>query len=88
MRVNARLDEESQQQIEYLVAATGSSVSQVVRESVARYYRDVRAQQGGMRHFAKLIGKGDSGRSDIAGNYKQEVAQILDEKYRLSHPRR
>ncbi|NRF69519.1 ribbon-helix-helix protein, CopG family [Aquincola sp. S2] len=83
MRVNARLDEETQQQLEYLVEATGESVSHVVRESVARYYRDVRAERGGMRHFAKMIGKGNSGRSDIASNYKQYVAESIDAKYGL-----
>ena len=81
MRVNARLDEESQRQIEYLVASTGESVSHVVRESVRLYYDQVRARQGGLRHFSKLIGQGHSGRSDIASNYKQHVAEAIDAKY-------
>ncbi|WP_395700445.1 ribbon-helix-helix protein, CopG family [Aquabacterium sp.] len=81
MRVNARLDEEAQQQLDYLVSATGESVSHVVRESVRMYYHQVRAKQAGLRHFGPLIGKGHSGRSDIAGNYKQFVAEAIDAKY-------
>ena len=34
MRVNARLDDESREQIEYLTAATCMGVSHVLRESV------------------------------------------------------
>ncbi len=83
MRVNARLDEESQQQLDYLTQATGQSVSHVVREAVAQYYTQVRARRGGMRNFFALIGKGDSGRSDVASNVKREIGAILEEK----HPR-
>lgn len=83
MRVNARLDEESQAQIDYIVAHTGQSVSHVVRESVARYYRELKAERPGLVHFAKVIGKGDSGRSDVASNYKQHLTEILEDKHGL-----
>jgi predicted transcriptional regulator len=83
MRINARLDDESQQQIDYLTQATGASVSQVVRESLARYYRDVQAERSGLRHFARMIGQGDSGRSDMATNYKQILAESLAAKHGL-----
>ncbi|MEO6362111.1 MAG: ribbon-helix-helix domain-containing protein [Caldimonas sp.] len=81
MRVNARLDEQAAEQVEYLVAATGEGVSHVLRESVAHYYRHVKAQRTGLVHLAKFIGKGDSGRTDIASNVKKYVAEYLDEKY-------
>jgi Arc/MetJ-type ribon-helix-helix transcriptional regulator len=84
MRVNARLDEETQQQLEYLVGATGESVSHVVRESVRIYYDQMRARRTGLKHLSKLIGKGHSGRSDIASNYKQHVAEIIEAKYGLA----
>ena len=83
MRINARLDDDAQQQINYLTQATGQSVSHVVREAVARYYTQTRARQGGLRHFAKLIGQGDSGRSDGASNYKQLLAETLAVKHGL-----
>jgi hypothetical protein len=82
MRVNARLDDEAAEQIDYLTRATGLGVSHVLRESVALYYGHVRAQRVGLPHFGALIGKGDSGRSDIASNVKRHVGESLDSKNR------
>ena len=81
MRINARLDDLSQQQLDYLAQATGQSVSHVVRESVARYYAEVRAERVGLSHFAKVIGQGDSGRGDLASNYKQLLGESLAAKH-------
>jgi len=83
MRINARLDGDAQAQIDYLTQATGQSVSQVVREAVARYYAQTRAQQGGPRRLLAMIGQGDSGRSDVASNLKQEVTAALVAKHGL-----
>ena len=83
MRINARLDGDAQAQIDYLTQATGQSVSQVVREAVARYYAQTRAQQGGPRRLLAMIGQGDSGRSDVASNLKQEVTAALVAKHSL-----
>ena len=83
MRINARLNDESQAQIDYLTQTTGQSVSNVVREALARYHRDVRASQGGLRHFAKLIGQGDSGRTDLATDYKQLILESTAAKHGL-----
>ena len=84
MRINARLDDEAQQQINYLTQATGASVSQVVREAVARYYSPTRAQQGGPRRLLAMIGQGDSGRSDVASNVKREFYDALVDKHGLA----
>ncbi len=84
MRINARLDDDAQQQINYLTQATGQSVSHVVREAVARYYQQTRAQQGGPRRLLAMIGQGDSGRSDVASNIKREVYDALVDKHRLA----
>lgn len=83
MRVNARLDDEAQQQIDYLVQVTGQSVSQVLREAVARYHAQTRAQQGGPRRLLAMIGQGDSGRSDIASRYKDLLTESLAKKHGL-----
>jgi Ribbon-helix-helix protein, copG family len=83
MRINARLDESAQKQLEYLAQATGQSVSDVVRESLARYYAEVRNERGGLLHFAKMIGQGDSGRSDLASKYKQIISDSLAAKHGL-----
>ena len=89
-RINARLDDESSAHLRYLVDATGKATSVLVRESLAHYYRHVKSQKKGLVHFGPLIGKGDSGRSDIASNWKKYLGESLDEKYRLApmKPRR
>ena len=84
MRINARLDEDAQTQITYLTQTTGQSVSQVVREAVARYYTQTRAQQGGPRRLLAMIGQGDSGRDDVASDVKRNVDEALTEKHGLS----
>ena len=95
MRLNARLDDEANSNVEYLTQATGQSVSQMVREALARYRREVQPQRSTLRHFAQAIGNsgssgnsgcGDSGRSDLASNYKQIVGEIIEAK--LGLPRR
>ncbi len=84
MRINARLDDEAQTQINYLTQATGQSVSHVVREAVARYYLQTRAQQGGPRRLLAMVGQGDSGRSDVASNVKQQFYEGLVAKHGLA----
>jgi hypothetical protein len=82
MRVNARFDELTQQQLEYLTQVTGQSVSHVVRESVAAYYAQLRRQRAPSSLLA-LAGRGDSGRTDIASNYKAHIADIIQRKHGL-----
>ena len=86
MRVNARLDEQSQQQVDYLTRATGKPVSVVLRESVALYYRQVRSQRAGIKHLGALIGKGRSGRSDIASHVTTHLADAIGAKHRDAEP--
>jgi Ribbon-helix-helix protein, copG family len=86
MRVNARLDDEAAEQIDYLTRATGRGVSHVLRESVALYYGQVRAQRGGPAHLGALVGKGDSGRSDIASDVKRRLGDSPDKK--IGHGKR
>jgi hypothetical protein len=75
MRVNARFEGEAEQQLNFLAEATGLGVSEVLRTSVQRYYEQVRAQRSGLAHFSAFIGRGRSGRSDIAGSYKARLAE-------------
>ena len=86
MRVNARLDEESQQQVDYLTRATGKPVSHVLRESVALYYRQVRSQRVGIKHLGALIAKGASGRADVASDAKTHLTDAIGAKHRAGVP--
>lgn len=75
MRVNARFEGEAEQQLNFLAEATGLGVSEVLRTSVQRYYEQVRAQRSGLAHFSAFIGRGHSGRSDIASSYKARLTE-------------
>jgi len=87
LRINARLDDESSEHLRYLVDATGKATSVLVRESLAHYYRHVKASRRGPVHLLALAGKGDSGHADTASNVKKLVGDYLDEKY-PQHSRR
>ena len=82
MRVNARLDEATSQQLEYLTQATGQSVSQVLRESVAQYYVQLKRQQA-PSGFLAMAGKGRSGLGDLSVHAKAYFAQAMEQKYPL-----
>jgi Ribbon-helix-helix protein, copG family len=86
MRINARLDEATEKQLEYITQTTGQSVSHVVRESVAQYYAQVRRGQPPSRFLAMAMsGQWRSGYTDTASNVKAVVAEALDAKFpRLS----
>lgn len=86
MRVNARFEGEAEQQINYLAEATGLGVSEVLRTSVQHYYDQLRATRGGLTHFAAFIGKGRSGRSDVAGSYKARLADGWGAKHQGRTP--
>ena len=88
MRVNARLDPQAQEQLEYLTQATGQSVSVILRESVARYYVEVKAQRRPRMKFLDLAGQGNSGRSDISSNVKKYVGEAIAAKHGLDDRRR
>jgi len=83
MRVNARLDETTQQQLEYLTQATGENVSHVLRESVGRYYAQVMQAQRKPSKFLAMAGKGDSGGADVSSNVKAHVMAYLERKHGL-----
>ena len=82
MRINARLDDDAQRQIDYLVQATGQSTSHVVREAIAVYHAQVQgARPRAPSRFLALVGQGRSGRSDVALNVKAHVAQAVEAKF-------
>ena len=88
MRVNARLDEATQQQLEYLMQATGQSVSHVVRESVAQYYVQVKRQQVPSRYLA-LAGQWGNKRSGAVSNpvaTSNDVKALYTEALRAKYP--
>ena len=82
MRVNARLDDESQRQLEYLQEATGSGVSDVLKASLAHYYSAVRADRAPkLTHLLACIGKSGSGRSDVSVRVKELLTDSTAAKH-------
>jgi Arc/MetJ-type ribon-helix-helix transcriptional regulator len=75
MRINARLDDSYTQKIDYLRQATGLSLSDVVRESVERYYRQIRAEAERQRdELDDLVGAfegQDDSPTNLAAEYKR-----------------
>ena len=86
MRVNARIDATTQAQIDELAQATGHSVSQVLRESIAHDHAQVRQQQPVPSKLLALVGQGRSGRSDGASDVKRQVANAVLAKHGAGKP--
>jgi len=77
MRINARLDDSYTHKIDYLRQATGLSLSDVVRESVERYYRQIRAEAERQRdELDDLVGAFE-GRDDSPTNLAAEYKRWL-----------
>jgi len=89
MRVNARLDAESRRQLEYLLEATGSGVSDVLKASLAHYYSQVRANRTPrLTHLFACIGKPGSGRRDVAARSKELLTDAIAAKTSARAPKR
>lgn len=81
MRVNARLDEATQRELQQLVRDTGLSVTEIIRASIHRYYLQEAAQaQSVADSFADLIGSFD-GPEDLSSRYKQACTHSLLDKH-------
>ncbi len=85
-RVNARIDDATQQRLDELILTTGQSVSHVVREAIAVYHVQMRKARPLPTALLSMAGKGRSkdGRTDVSAKYKELYAQGLEEKYALS----
>lgn len=81
MRVNARLDEVTSQELRQLMKETGRSVTEVIRESIHRLYLQESLEvRTPAEAFADLIGSID-GPSDLSTTYKAAVSDSLRAKH-------
>jgi hypothetical protein len=79
--VNARLDPESQRQLEFLLETTGVGISDVLKASIAHYHAAVRSGHAPrLRHLTAAIGRHGSGRSDISARTHELLSEALDRK--------
>lgn len=82
MRINARLDDSYTEKLEFLQAATQLSLSDIVRDSVDRYYEAVLAAQRRQRvGLDKLVGAFSGGPSDGSTRYKVEFLDHIADKH-------
>jgi hypothetical protein len=76
-RVNARLDAQTQAELECLVRETGQSVTEVIRAAIHRYYQQCQATAHNVADdFADLIGAVE-GPEDWSVDYKRTLSEDL-----------
>ena len=83
MRINARLDETTQQQLDYIRNATKESVTEIVKNALHLYYQQLRRQSGDRTRQlleSDFIGCAD-GPEDLATHYKRYLGQGWGEKH-------
>jgi Ribbon-helix-helix protein, copG family len=85
-RVNARIDEATQERLNELILTTGQSVSHVVREAIAVYHVQMQKQRPLPKRLLAMVGKYESGHTDSATNYKAIVAEAIEEKCARTQP--
>jgi predicted transcriptional regulator len=75
MRINARLDDNTADKLDYLQQKTGLSLSDVVRESIEHYYTEVRDRaERDAAALDALVGAfagGDDSPTDLSAHYKR-----------------
>lgn len=83
MRINARLDEDHRRKLEYLMRATGSRVSDIIKQAIDVLYD--RAEQSGGHPGKLLIRSGfvgcGKGPEDLSGQYKEELKRTVAAKH-------
>jgi nucleoid-associated protein YejK len=87
MRINARLDEQSEKDLQFIKEQTGETVTQIIKELLADRANEIRQkQQPGSKMKALLesdfVGCAE-GPEDLSVNYKDYLYQGLKEKHGL-----
>ena len=87
MRINARLDEQTARDLQFLREALGAkSITEVLKYSLQQAAQDLRDQARAKRQKqlwrdSGLIGCIKDGPEDLSVNYKQYLAESLDEQH-------
>lgn len=80
-RINARIDGELAAKVEYLKRATRRTTTEVVRDSIEAYHRQVIAGLGPVALLADFIASGEAA-ADLSSSYKEELTKALTRKHR------
>ncbi|MGF1613495.1 MAG: ribbon-helix-helix protein, CopG family [Gammaproteobacteria bacterium] len=83
MRINARLDDEHAGKLSYLMKATESSVSEVVKRAIDLYYSELQSQQVKPVNIWKRSGFIGccEGPDEISARYKEAFREIAAAKH-------
>ncbi len=83
MRLNARLDAEMSEKVEYLKEVTQESLTRIIKQALDLYYLEVSA--GKERPIDRMRQNGfvscGTGPEDLSKNYKLYLEEGLSEKY-------
>ena len=85
MRINAKLDEKSEQDLQFIQQTTGETVTQLIKEMLAERaarFRETNQPGAKLKEFldSDFIGCGE-GLADGSVNYKKYIPEYLDEKF-------
>lgn len=88
IRINARLDEQAASDLEFLKVSTQKNNTEALKAAI-RFYADFLRNEAQRRKQALLdsgyVGSFE-GREDLSSNYKDHVAEAIDEKYPPQKP--
>lgn len=82
MRINARLDGNSEEKIEKIMRVTKKSKTDIIKESVDLYYKKLNldAKENNKKLLKSLSGIAD-GPKNLSENYKQYLTRELSKKH-------
>jgi hypothetical protein len=83
MRISARLDESCSRKLEFLARKTRAGTTEVVKEAIDRYYREVRTEEAKPAEVLKrsgFIGLAE-GPPDLSRRYKEDLFELLEAKH-------
>ncbi len=83
MRINARLDEDRRRKLEYLMRATGSRVSDIVKQAIDVLYDRAERSRGRPEKLltrSGFVGCGEAS-VDLSVQYKDELKETIPAKH-------
>ncbi len=83
MRINARLDEDHRRKLEYLMRATGSRVSDIIKQAIDALYERAERSRGRPEKLltsSGFVGCGEAS-EDLSVQYKDELKKTIPAKH-------
>ena len=82
MRINARLDPESEEKIKRIKEVTHKSTTDIIKESVNLYYSQLKCDaKSNNQKLLKSLSGISTGPEDLSDNYKNYIYSDLEKKH-------